>query len=289
MIISHALKWHVRGTALRAYSLWLRARAVADKNLHYRDDISWLLVATLPNSGSTALSKLLQGSAHAAALTASGEGQWLLPTMSAPGKRWQPDRPVDYAAMRRSWLSRVPKANEGQVVIDKSPSNLCRLEAVADALAPMPVKMISLTRDPYATIASWKKRYSPTRVAHDWKPELRGKLSTDEAFLEALGLIWGEWAGMLNALRSKVAYHTSYEELVAAPQDFLAQVTALYPALSDIDPTAEVSVKDYTAQPLRNMNEEQIATLTQDQISAVTKGLRAHEAVVDALGYQLRG
>ena len=94
---------------------------------------------------------------------------------------------------------------------------------------------------------------------------------------------------MLLKLRAQADYTTSYETLVAAPADFVRAITAIYPELSDIDPEAKVSVKDYEAQPLRNMNDEQIASLTPAQLGAVTKGLAPHEGIVRALGYELRG
>ncbi|WP_147303805.1 sulfotransferase [Parvularcula marina] len=288
-MISRVLKWHAQAALLNIYGTGIRARALFDPSLRSREDVSWLLVATLPNSGSTAVSKLLQGSSRSLAVTPSGEGQWLLPAMSAPGKRWEPSRSVDYEQMRRVWLSRVPKGDAPVVVIDKSPSNLVRLAEVAHALSSMPVKLISVTRDPYATVASWAKRYPPARVIRDWRPSLKGQLGTDDAFFEALGNIWGEWAAMLLKLRERADYSTSYETLVAAPADFVTAITGLYPELSDIDPSANVSVKDYEAQPLRNMNDEQIASLTPAQLGAVTKGLAPHEGIVRALGYELRG
>ncbi|MEM9233553.1 MAG: hypothetical protein AAGA69_04855 [Pseudomonadota bacterium] len=285
---SRIIKWHLQSAALTAYGAAVRAGAAVKPDWRYRDDVRWLLVATLPNSGSTAVSKLLQGSKNAVAVTPSGEGQWLLPAMSAPGKRWEPNRRIDYNQMRRVWLSRVPQKGHPIVVIDKSPSNLCRLGEVAHALSTMPVKMISVTRDPYATVASWAKRYPPARVVRDWRPSLKGRVETDEAFFEALGNIWGEWGAMLAKLRERSDYATSYETLVEKPAAFVEAMAEIYPELSDIDPNANVSVKDYAAQPLKNMNDEQIASLTEDQLRAVTKGLARHEAVVTGLGYALK-
>lgn len=63
------------------------------------EDVHWMFVATLPNSGSTALAMLLATAPRAVTLNKNGEGQWLTTEMSREGKRWDPAYKLDYAYM----------------------------------------------------------------------------------------------------------------------------------------------------------------------------------------------
>lgn len=261
--------------------------------------LAWLFVATLPNSGSTALASLLDSAPGAARLHPRGEAQWLVPELVAPGTRWNPAAAVDLGLVRAVWLDRAlalgptagPVAGR-RLVVEKSPPNLCRFRAVVGAFSDMPVHVVRFTRDPYAVCASWARRYDPAKVAAVWDAPLpagaRGAGGGREAFLRHLGDICGRRMAMLAALADISDADVAYENFADDPAAALAGLVTAIPALAGADPRAVVAVKDYAPQVVRNMNADQVARLTAREIAAIGAGLRPYAAAVAALGYALR-
>lgn len=241
----------------------------------------------MPNAGSTALAKLLESAERAATLNPRAEGQWLLPSMHRPGKRWDPDYHPNYTVVRALWLHELARLEQKNVVvIEKSPPNLCRYEALLKAFAAMKASVVVFSRDPYATCASWHARYGRNVIAADWGFDRAPE--TERDYFEALGRLWAARAVMLDRAREKYGRHIRYEDLCADPAAAIAKIAALVPALADADPATPVAVKDYAPQPISNMNERQIATLTASQIDAISAGLREAPVAVESLGYAIR-
>jgi hypothetical protein len=255
--------------------------------LRHNPDVTWLFVACLPNGGSTALAKMLGGANASLRLTPSGEGQWLVPTLSKDGRRWDPGLKVNYARVRRVWLSRVAFASGPRVVIEKSPPNLCRFSALREAFADMKTIAIVVARDPLATCASWAKRYKPATVVRSWYPHLDGQdlESDDLAFHEALGDICGRRFEMLVSAAENAEIVTTYEEIAKSPRSFVSRVAGIEPLLADVDPDARLGVKDYPAQPFRNLNASDRARLLPAQVEAVKRGLAPYADALEQFGY----
>lgn len=251
--------------------------------------IHWLIVATLPNAGSTALSQLLLTGASTEKLAANGEGQWRTFDMFRSSKRWDPHAKIDYDAMRLLWLERVKNhPARPLLVVEKSPPNLVRMDSIMAALDEMPVRLVRLTRDPYAVCASWAKRYGPARIASDWGGRTSGMEPGSAEFFTALGALYGERLGRLAALASRSQFDVRYEDLTADPVSALAPLKAIEPLLSDINAGAPLRVKDYEPRPLENMNERQISKLTATQIAGISAGLQPFADELSAFGYELR-
>ena len=256
--------------------------------------LAWLFVATLPNSGSTALASLLDSAPGAARLHPRGEAQWLVPELVAPGTRWNPAAAVDLGLVRAVWLDRAlalgptagPVAGR-RLVVEKSPPNLCRFRAVVGAFSDMPVHVVRFTRDPYAVCASWARRYDPAKVAAVWDAPLPAEGGARPS-CATLGDICGRRMAMLAALADISDADVAYENFADDPTAALAGLVTAIPALAGADPRAVVAVKDYAPQVVRNMNADQVARLTAREIAAIGAGLRPYAAAVAALGYALR-
>ena len=134
--------------------------------------MEWLLLLAFPNGGSTAMAKLLLTAPGAIALNGGAEGQWLVPEMSAPRVRWDPNSDFDYEAIRERWLAAAELAagplTRIPLVIEKSPPNMCRYQRIIGMLDGMKTDLVVMTRDPFATCASWHARYGPEGVEQDW-------------------------------------------------------------------------------------------------------------------------
>lgn len=252
------------------------------------NDVAWFFLLTLPNSGSSAVAGLFASAPAALSFGERGEGQWLIPEMSAPGRRWDPAFHPDYEVVRSTWLEEVRRLRpDGPVVVvEKSPPNLVRHRRLVAAFADMPVTVASLTRDPYAVCASWFGRYRPQQVARQWGYDVAHL--ADEAYLTALAGIWLERSRLILAARPECAVNLRYEDVCADPAGTLAAVAAVVPLLAGADAAVELQVKDNPAQPLRDFNREQIDALPAGHLEAITRGLSADQEVVTALGYRLR-
>lgn len=248
--------------------------------------VQWLFIATLPNSGSTALAQLLSSARAAVMLNEEGEGQWLVPEMS--DARWDAGRAVDLDVVRRAWMGRVRMMGVRPcLVIEKSPPSLVRFREVVRTFSDMPHHVVSLTRDPYAVCASWGKRYGPQYLRRYWGVDMPTDDRTSPEFYHVLGQLFGQRARMLLAIED-VALSVSYEQVTAEPEATLARFRALSPLLADADPKALLRVKDYGALELENMNDRQTAKLSDAQIAAISEGLQPFAGEVRAMGYALR-
>ncbi len=179
----------------------------------------WLLLLAFPNGGSTALAKLLLTADGTAALTSNAEGQWLVPAMCEPRARWDPEKAIDYDFVRACWVSAARQAvrpsathQNSLLIIEKSPPNMCRYKAIVEMLSCMKTNVVVMTRDPYATCASWHIRHGPEQVERDWG--WVGQRPADEgAYFEALADIWIRRAQHLDAARGDAAHWIRYEDV----------------------------------------------------------------------------
>lgn len=264
-------------------------RSYLDHSLVSRKDVHWLFILTLPNGGSTALAKLLLSSPSTTALNGNAEGQWLIPSLRKPGARWDPDNRIPKRRIRAVWLNCVK--NRGRypiLVIEKSPPNLCRYRDIVDAFKTMKTYVITLTRDPYATCASWHKRYGFRKIVEQWSPPGAACVKNESDYFRFLGKIWLQRATMLLDAREHSILNLSYEEFTENTFKVISELGALIPQLRDVSPTAKVKVKDYDQQEIVNMNNIQIGTLSNDQIAAISSALREDVDTVEKLGYSIR-
>lgn len=248
-------------------------------------DVSWILLAALPNSGTTALARLLEASPSVGLLEGRGEGQWLLPALSRPVMRWDPDLDVDYSEVRRVW-SDAARMTGAPVIFEKSPANLVRIEALADALGgPARVGVVVFSRDPMAVCASWAKRYTPERLAAEWLGGDAEELPRGPGLLRLLGGICGERMSALARATRTARVELRYEDLTSDTGAALSRLGAAFPSLELPAPDTSVGVKDYATQRLRDMNAEQVASLSGEERAAIADGLAAHGDAVRRFGY----
>jgi hypothetical protein len=260
----------------------LQNRTVETGKLH------WILMATLPNSGSTAFAKLLDSSPSVTLVTDRGEGQWLLPDLCADRLRWDPNHRINYERVHYVWkasvMARNPKAT---FIFDKSPPTLVRYEHLSEALSSSgKSSLISFSRNPLAICASWTKRYPPTQIAAEWEHLEKREMEGDR-FYYKIGQICGKRMEMLVKAREISRLHVSYEEICEDPTSVTHRLSEAFPGLQVEDPEATILVKDYARQPLRNMNEEQLKIFSEQQRSAVLDGLSLYEDSIKSLGYSL--
>jgi len=191
----------------------LALRSYIDGSLARRENVQWLLVLTFPNGGSTALAKLLLTAPHTVALTHNAEGQWLIPSLCRAAARWDKEHLVWQRKIRAVWLNQVKTKDTAPIlVIEKPPPNMCRYQSLIAALYPMQTYVITFTRDPYATCASWHRRCDFERILREWYPSAGASGRSERDYFRLLGQIWLERAKMLLAARKDSIIDIRYED-----------------------------------------------------------------------------
>lgn len=252
-----------------------------------KEGIGWLMVATMPNTGSTVFAEMLKTAPRADTIAESGEGVRLL-KRGLSGRRFSPKTEREFQLMRAVWLDAAQaKPQRPLLVVEKSPPNLRRLRPIVRELSDMPVRVVGLTRDPYAVCASWAKRYGARQVARSNRPEAGERLEDEDFCYRVMGEAYAQGLERLAAHADLMRLTISYEALTDEPRETAARLEAAFPRLEGLDPTAEFTVKDYPPQPLSNMNARQTRRLTRAQRRAINAGLAPKEHVMRRFGYFL--
>lgn len=221
----------------------------------------WIFLATAPHSGSTALAQIVRTAPLGTTLNDKGEGHWIMPELSAPGVRWDPDLPVDYQKLRDVWSARARRRNSNaKVVFDKSPSNLVRMRRLweefggADGFA----SIISLVRNPFVLLASRIKRMAPEAAL------IEGANIGSEfcCFLREQSESIADMFARLAELSDISKIQIRYEELVSRPAEQMRELTTQFPALAEANPNALLKVKKLAEQPLEDKSAHALRYLT---------------------------
>ena len=252
----------------------------------------WLIILTMPNTGSTALAQLLLSAPDTVALNPLAEGYRMVPEMDAPPARWQADLPINYGRMRELWLKAArdnarPEISRTPLVIEKSPANLVRYEAILQMLAGMKTNLAMLTRDPYPTCASWNKRYDHAQVATVWGREASADME-EFTYFQTLADLWVERAQILRGAREQGAHWIRYEDFTARPDRMAAELSDAIGRAVIADPEAKLRVKDYKRQQIVNMNDKQSALLSMQAKEAIASVLAKHADLVETFGYDVK-
>lgn len=269
----------------------LALRSFLDRSLVRDDSLQWLFLLSFPHGGSTATARLLLTAPDTVALNDPVEGAWRVPAMVVPGKRWRPDYKLWYRKIRAVWLRdlRKGRSDRKRLVIEKSPSNMCRYRQLLDTFSTMEPYLVVLTRDPYATCASWRRRRRPEYILTEWYPALRREIADETEYCALLAEIWLIQARLLAEAITSAKMHIRYEDLTENPNDTVEKLRAVIPPLGPIAIDEALQVKDYEPQRLRNMNAEQIALLNEAEIAAISSVLRSDPDTVNKLGYSIEG
>jgi hypothetical protein len=241
----------------------------------------FLFIVTPPFSGSTAIAELLHSSPHIGFLQERAEGQWLVPGLCSDD-RWDVDKLVDYASVQAVWLSRWQQLQAAapalQVVVEKSPPNMVRLEAMVAQFRD--VSLLANNRDPYANCASILYRM------HD------GAQLPAVQRQQALRRLAAHWLLRSARIRELVARYDipllTYEQFCDMPAAILPKLNLPRGVAQSIDVQARVRVKDYPMQGIANQNQRQIALLREEEIAAVSEVLGRQQELLDYFSYELR-
>ena len=244
------------------------------------------------NSGSTYLSRALATSPNVWSLP--HEGQHMLgfagpSTMQTPWPliwagtdqslayfRDSPD--YDWERTKKAWYFHASaQRDEAPVFHTKSPPFLSIADQL-DAHFANP-RFLIMVRNPYAALEGIIRRRS------------RSPLYQDTADLARIGALH-----LVNCLRMQAdnitrlegrAIHFSYEYLCAHPETVASRISNLVPEIGTLDLTQKLAVKGDYDEPLRNMNDEQIARLKPTDRDCASEVFQQHEDVLSLFNYSV--
>lgn len=240
----------------------------------------FLFLITPPNSGSTAMANILNTSHRTMILRPNGEGQGLVPGLFEKD-RWDEKKFVNYDSVKAVWLRKYQDVRalvqNIDVVIEKSPPNMMRIEKLASSFQSY--SLLANIRDPYATCASILCRYNDVE-----------KL-TRENRLEKIRRIIGNWVLRIRIIQrlvlSKDVPLVTYEIFCDDPQSLIDKLKLPEGVAETMKINAEVKIKDYDMQKISNQNQRQIAKLERHEIEFLTSSLSKEEELISFFGYEL--
>ena len=238
----------------------------------------FLFIITPPFSGSTALSELINTSHRTMLLQERGEGQWLIPGL-CENDRWASEKEIEYQSIKAVWLHTFQKiqrlTQNIDVVIEKSPPNLVRIEKIANQFSNY--SFLANNRNPYANCASILYRN------HDAE-----NLDSKQR-IEILSNLIKKWLSRSEELKNLIIKHNipllTYEDFCEKPSNILNKLNLPNGVKETINPNAEIKVKDYKIQKISNQNKRQISKLTTIEISHISSILKDHRKVLEFFGY----
>ncbi len=239
----------------------------------------FLLLLTPPSSGSTAISYFICQSNKVYGLMPGGEGLRFLYRL------WVRDvcTPHSYINYKSLAGMLAPKVNkleqaypEMEYIFDKNPDNTCHYKSLLKIIPN--TKVVANNRNPYAQIQSALKRgYIPLRCPNSHDP-----LEKCRMYIH-YWLVWSEY--IRDACEKDNIPLVTYEQFCDNPHTL---ISAFGLEESEFKKDFHVSnVKKYAPQAIENMNEKQIALLSDLQKETITEALSEHKELLAYFGYEL--
>jgi len=208
------------------------------------------------------------GAAHRALIWAA-DPHWAQ-TYATPGN-------FNWDVTRRAWYAQSFANNaHASVFVEKSPPFVLLADQLRSNFKQP--RFVLLTRDPYAMYEGIIRR----RLAHPPKDP------TDPRVLAARHVV----ACLRRQADNRVALagvstYFSYEQLCADPTSCDSAVRTLVPTLDDVEFNVRVSVKGMYDEPLRTMNADSVARLSQEDRAVANSVFGEHEDALAAFGYEV--
>jgi hypothetical protein len=183
----------------------------------------------------------------------------------------------DWERTKRAWYLQATAQSESAVLfVTKSPPFLMLADELRRHFAG--TRFLIMVRNPYAAVEGIVRRR-------------RRSASTDRdnlAEIAARHLLFCLERQKENAERHHdIALSFTYEQMCGDPAGISHRIVEFLPQLSDLDLERRQLVKQTYDEPLRNMNDEQIARLSEADISQASVVFAERRDLLDHFGYEL--
>lgn len=206
------------------------------------------------------------------------------------GKLWATQRWIDkftdtttynWDKTRNAWYFQAFSRNpDATVFVEKSPPLLLNVDQLA--LHFKTPKFIFMVRDPYATVEGIRRRWRLNQPARS--------IPNDENLLKLAAtqvMTCFEYQRRNIEQYQKNSTFFTYETMCDAPEHTETLVKSLLPELNDFIIQQTIPVKDYE-EPLRNMNGQQMANLTQEELVWINEVFINHIDLLEYFMYPLQ-
>lgn len=238
------------------------------------------------NSGSTFLKGLFAHSQNTWNLKREGQHMAGFQGVSTSGigaellwatDKWLPyftdESAYDWPKTKKAWyFTATALSPNASVFFTKSPPAIVWVEQLKNNFANS--KFIFMVRNPYAVvegIARRKRNTFPRR-------ELINMAATH--IMKCFEL------QIKNIENNQGELFFTYEEMCASPDKIATQLMAFVPELNDLNMDASVAVKGNYYEPLRNMNDQQIQRLSQEDLNDINQVFDRYLQYLQYFGYQ---
>lgn len=233
----------------------------------------FLILLTPQNSGSTAIAQYVCSSENIEPLYERNcEGQWLVKGLRKA--QWNPNAYVNWASVATVWEREgdlIKNKKPVEFFFEKSPTNIVRIDDFLKIFVSK--KVVVNIRNPIATISSQLKRYKK-----NYPSESRSDILKHYAFF------WINISSLLMKCSEKFSFP------VIRYEDFCTNPKLIFDAFAvdnEVPINAVVSVKDYPAQGIQNMNESQLSELSESEYRMVKNILTRAEVQLAYFDYKI--
>lgn len=243
------------------------------------------------NSGSTLLKNVFAHSRHTWNLSREGQRtfgfvgprlhdqnrQLIWSARAEWAKAYADPQHFDWNVSKQAWYAQATAIDaQASVFVEKSPPFIMIPELLQQAFCN--TRFVFMVRNPYAMYEGIIRR----RLANPPNdPE-------DPRRLAAWHVVNCLARQRFNIEQySDVSTFFTYEQLCETPHQCADDIRRLVPVFGDLDLTRQVVVKGMYDEPLRNMNEQQLATLQPQDLAIANEVFGRHETLLQFFGYGL--
>lgn len=247
-----------------------------------------IFIVSPNNSGSTFLKDALATSSHTWNLAQEGQHTFGFagPVTRATGyhliwaakQQWidlfADESKYDWGKTRKAWFfqaySKTPKAT---LFVEKSPPSVLRVADLNNNF--INAKFIFIVRNPYAVIEGICRRY-------------KNKSRREILELSAIHVI-NCFYYQKNNIQKNTDHGVffTYEEMCEDAKSVQKKIQSIIPELDDLHLQQKIPIKGMYNEVLRNMNNQQIERLTEDDIDHINQTLTQHEGILKYFGYKI--
>ncbi len=236
-----------------------------------------LFIICANNSGTTFLRNALATSEKTWNLQREGQHTYGFDGPSSIGlkahKRWASDenwislftdaKKYDWNSIKKAWYFQAySKSENAAVFIEKSPPFLLIVDQLVKNFRN--AKFLFMTRNPYAVVEGLLRK----SVRSSWYQENKSS--------DLLKIAANHVVNCLKYQRKNIETWSergvffTYEQMCEDPENVERSILTLVPQLKDLNLRQKIKVREYD-ENLRNMNEQQIARLSKDDIKQINE------------------
>lgn len=251
-----------------------------------------LFIISPNNSGSTFLKNVLATSRHTWNLAREGQhtkgfqgpssSNQRLPLLWAARPEWierfTEATSFNWSKTRDYWyFQSVARDSNATVFVEKSPPFLLNVEQLSENFRD--ARFLFLLRNPYAVVEGILRRCR--KRPRDWFEQLHPVT----AAARHVATCMQKQKENIGQFGIQGTFFT-YEQMCEQTDDVQRQIQKLVPRLDDLQLNQQIAVKGMYDEPLRNMNDQQIARLTNDEFRLINQVFDDHLHLLRNFGYE---